>query len=89
MSYGTDLLDQHKKRVMRGGKDLWKQFCGLKEGDIISGELAMKFSDAYGIRASDLIFFLDSRGASIEMESFYKGLCEKESGGRKMRLCCE
>lgn len=72
-----DLIEQHKRRISRSGKELWNFMRSIKPGDCISGIDAMKIKDNYGIRPSDIIFFLSILDAHVNMEEFYK-LLEEE-----------
>lgn len=77
MKFPLDLVDLNRKRILRAGKDLWERITSIQPDDVIPAILAEKFMDVYGIRPSDLIFFLSVMGASIDMEPFYEILIER------------
>lgn len=74
-----DLIDLNKKRIRRGGKDLWDFLKSLKKGDMVSAEKAMQITDTYAITHRDLVFFLSILDVNIEMEEFYKLILERLS----------
>lgn len=74
-----DLIESNKRRIRRAGPELWNFMKSLKPQQILSGTEAMKIVDTYGIRPSDLVFFLSIIDVEIQMEEFYCELKEREN----------
>ena len=72
-----DIIKFHEMRKRRVGQKWWGFLKQLKEGGKISGKEAMFLCDSYGIRSSDLIFWMDVIGVSVNLEEFLEEIKEK------------
>lgn len=79
----------HQLRKSRVGSVWWKFLKDLKREEEISGAQAMFICDSYGIRHSDLIFWMDVMGCKINMDEFFLEINKKEHLQSLMRQCNE
>lgn len=82
-----DIIKFHEMRKRRPGKKWWDFLKQLKEGGKISGKEAMFLCDSYGFRHSDLIFWMDVIGVSVNLEEFFEEIKEKAHLQSLMRKC--
>lgn len=88
-NYQPDLDCLNKRRISRCGSCLWEYVTKIKKGDVIPAKKAIEIVDCYGIRYSDLIFFLSILGASVEMDGLYKLIEERENAPKEKNLLAD
>ena len=73
-----DLNLMHQKRISRSGKELWDYVRNLSnlEG-CVTGEMAMKIKNNYGLSPEDVILICRSHGKTIDNVEFNKLLKEE------------
>ena len=81
------IVRSHNLRKIRVGKTWWDFLKSLSNGSKITGKEAMFICDSYGIRHSDIIFWMDVMGVLVDMEGFVKEIEEKEHISSLMRQC--
>lgn len=84
-----DLIEYNNKRITRAGKEQENFLLNLKKGDRISGMMAMKIKDHYGIKPVDVVFMMMTRDVDIEMGEFYSLLQIEEDQRKTLRQCAK
>jgi len=84
----VQLIEQHKKRLARAGKNLWKEVENLSNmNGKVSGKLAMEIADNYGMRYQDIIFLCASHKLEIDMIEFCTLIFITEEKKKNTVLC--
>lgn len=82
----SDLMEHHKRRIHRPGKALWESLKSM-HGETISVEMAKKIKDQYGLRPTDLIFILQMKDVTFDVDEFTRIINEEMEATMSLRQC--